>query len=120
MKPLVYLISPFTKGDQFSNARFQMQMFLRLQNDGIVLPFSPLAMCAVQLVEPKTWQWWMRYDLAMLARCDAAFVCAEDPARLWNSEGALTECRMCVETNKPRFEKIEDLYAWAEKWRVLP
>jgi hypothetical protein len=117
MKPLVYLISPFTRGDQFANARFQMQMFLRLQNDGIVLPFAPLAMCAVQLVEPQTWQWWMDYDLAMLARCDAAFVCAEKPDELWESEGARTEWKFCAETNKPRFGKIEELYAWTEEWK---
>jgi hypothetical protein len=111
------MISPFTKGDQFANARYQMQMFLRLQNDGIVLPFAPLAMCAVQLVTPQNHAWWMRYCLDMLRLSDAAFVCAESFDALYKSEGAQTECKLCIDTSKPSWDNTEELYAWAEEWK---
>jgi hypothetical protein len=116
-KPLVYLISPFTKGDQFGNARYQMQMFLRLQNDGIVLPFAPLAMCAVQLVEPQTWQWWMDYDLAMLERYDACLRMNADYPSLGysvvESAGADNEVAAFRKMGKPVFYSLDACYAWA-------
>jgi hypothetical protein len=67
-RPLVYIASPYAKGDQIRNVRASLDVFNRLLEDGVVIPVAPLLAC---LVHPRSVEEWMAYDLALLARCDA-------------------------------------------------
>src|SRR5690606_24344559 len=42
LRPLVYIASPYTKGDPCVNARFQSEVFDQMVSDGICLPYIPL------------------------------------------------------------------------------
>lgn len=70
-RPLVYIASPYAKGDQIRNVRASLDVFNRLLEDGVVIPVAPLLACLAHLVHPRSVEEWMAYDLALLARCDA-------------------------------------------------
>lgn len=70
-KPLVYIASPYTKGDPGINTRFQMHVFNRLILDDVVWPFAPLWSHYQHIMYPLDYDAWTKFDLAILERCDA-------------------------------------------------
>src|SRR5262245_34840547 len=70
-KPLVYVASPYTKGDQAINVNYQCRMFDAMMNDGIVIPIVPLWSHFQHTICPRHYQDWIDYDLAIISRCDA-------------------------------------------------
>lgn len=119
MKPLVYISSPFTKGDQILNARFQCQIFDRLVRDDIVTPIVPLWSAFQHIVIPREWEFWMKYDKEIILHCDAlvrlnATHTFPDGTHYVQSEsaGADEEVDWCHENNIPVFSSIASLYDW--------
>lgn len=70
-KPWVYIASPYTRGDQALNVRFQMRTWQELMNDEMVLPIAPLWSHFQHLVYPRPYQDWIDYDLELIERMDA-------------------------------------------------
>jgi hypothetical protein len=117
-KPVVYIASPYTKGDVGINTRFQMETFDELMNDGKVWPVAPLWSHFQHVFAPRPYQDWIQYDLALIARYDA---CLRLDARhepsgyvMKESTGADGEVRTFLAQHKPVFFTKEDLYLWVE------
>lgn len=80
IKPVVYIASPYTKGDPAINAHFQCKMFDELLTEGKVWPFAPLWTHFQHTVFPRPYQDWTSYDNALLPRFDACLrIAAELP-----------------------------------------
>lgn len=118
-KPIVYIASPYTKGDVAINTRFQMQVFDELMNDGVVWPVVPLWSHFQHILFPRHYQDWIDYDLALLHLYDACLrlnaTCPSLPTYLQSdSSGADGEVKAFREMQKPVFFTKEELYFWAE------
>ena len=122
MKPVVYIASPYTKGDPAINTRFQCTVFDQLMEDGKVTPIAPLLSHFQHCVHPRPYQDWIDYDLELLdiigtsdtpsavLRLDATF-----PAIGYHqaeSSGADNEVHHMANLGRPVFFSIEDLYDW--------
>jgi hypothetical protein len=116
MKPLVYIASPYTKGDPAINTHFQAKVFDELMNDGVVIPFVPLVSHFLHLISPRPYQDWIEYDLALIPRCDACLrldaVHVPLGYKETRSSGADGEVAECQRLGKPVFYNKQDLYAW--------
>jgi hypothetical protein len=116
MKPVVYIASPYTKGDPAINTHFQMRVFTELMNDGVVWPFIPLVSHFIHSAFPRDYRDWIDYDLALIDRMDACLrldaVHKPLDYRVAESTGADGEVARFVELGKPVFYDKEALYAW--------
>ena len=116
-KPVVYLASPYTKGDPAINTHFQCKMFDQMMNDGIVWPFVPLWSHFQHVVFPRNYKDWIAYDLAILERFDACLrLDAELPSlsyKVTESSGADGEVARFEALGRPVFYSLKDLYDWA-------
>lgn len=119
MKPIIYIASPYTRGDSCINAHFQYKVFDQMMNDGKVWPFIPLLSHFQHTVCPRPYQDWIDYDLALLDRFDGclrlnAEVKLPDGTTYTESEssGADGEVRKFLEMDKPVFYRIDKLYEW--------
>lgn len=125
-KPVVYIASPFTKGDQIVNARCSILMMQRMIQDGIVTPLSPLSNSVMaHLLSPLTPGQWYDYDLELMNRCDACLRIAAVDIGLaytqWDSVGADREEAYANTLGIPAFRDIHELYSWAEHvYRPVP
>lgn len=79
--PLIYIASPYTKGDPCINARFQMHVFDRIIESRLAIPYAPLIAHYQHTVFPRPYNDWIDYGLAMLGRCDA--VLSLDATFIW-------------------------------------
>lgn len=116
MKPVVYISSPYTRGDQALNTRFQCAIFNQLMDDGLVWPVPPLWSHFQHIIFPRPYEDWMAYDLAILPRYDACLrLNAEFPELNYlvsESSGADREVAVFESLKKPVFYNIVDLYRW--------
>ena len=119
-KPVIYIASPYTRGDVAINTRAQMAAFNELMNDGIVWPFVPLWSHFQHILFPRRYQDWIDYDLALLPRFDA---CLRLDAtyegngvsyRQEESSGADGEVDAFTRLGRPVFYHKTDLYEWAD------
>lgn len=117
-RPVVYIASPYSKGDPAINTHFQCSVFDRLMNDGRVLPVAPLWSHFQHTLFPRRYEDWVSYDLALLARYDACLrLAAEVPAlgyAVSESSGADGEVKKFEEMGKPVFRSVEELYSWVD------
>lgn len=118
MKPVVYIASPYTKGDPAINTHFQCKVFDQMMTDGVVWPVVPLWTHFQHLVFPRKYQDWIDYDLAMLERYDACVRLTAELSDLGysvvESSGADGEVAAFLQMSKPIFYSLEDCYAWAK------
>ena len=70
-KPLVYIASPYTKGDPIINLRSSLDIFDRCLNDSLVTPIAPLLSVLSHLTHPRDYRDWMNLDFEMINHCDA-------------------------------------------------
>ena len=120
-KPVVYIASPYTKGDVAVNTRFQMELVHAMMDGGLVIPIAPLLSHFLHLFQPRPYQDWIDYDLELLHVVDA---CVRLPAvypamdyKVTESSGADNEVKRCIELGKPVFYDVADLHVWAsEVW----
>jgi hypothetical protein len=117
-KPIVYIASPYTKGDVAMNVHFQCLIFDQLLTDGRVLPIAPLWSQFQHLLFPRNYEDWIRYDLGLLRLYDCCLRLRADIPRLsyeqFESKGADGEVNQFIQMGKPVFTSIEDLYSWLD------
>lgn len=112
---LVYISSPFTQGDTLLNVRCSIDAFNTLLDSGECVPISPLSMTSMaHVVQPRSYDAWMDYDLALLSRCDAVLVIDAVYGDYVQSEskGVAIEEAFASERNIPTFYSLEQLEAW--------
>jgi hypothetical protein len=116
-KPVVYIASPYTKGDVAINVRFQMQVVSELMDRNLVVPIAPLLSHFLHLHHPRPYQDWIDYDLELLNVVDACLrLNATHPPMEYamsESAGADNEVKRCKELGKPVFEYVQALHVWA-------
>jgi hypothetical protein len=115
-KPVVYVMSPYTKGDQAINTHFQMSVFNELLDDGIVTPIIPLTSHFLHIFHPRKYQDWINYDLELIDVCHAGLRLNAEHENMnyliKESSGADgEEARFSVQ-GKPVFYNKADLYRW--------
>jgi hypothetical protein len=117
-RPVVYISSPYTKGDPAINTHFQCKIFDQMMNDGIVWPVAPLWAHFQHTIFPRPYQDWFAYDMALIPRYDACLrLNAEDPQLNYiqtQSAGADKEVAEFRRLGKPVFYSLDDLYKWAK------
>lgn len=115
-RPVVYIASPYTKGDPAINTYFQCEVFDQLMNDGLVWPVAPLWSHFQHTVKPRPYQDWTAYDLALIPRYDACLRLSAVHQRMeyiqTESSGADKEVATFLSLGKPVFMSIESLYVW--------
>jgi len=117
-KQIVYIASPYTKGEVSINTHFQCMIFDQLLTDGKVWPVAPLWSHFQHTVFPRPYKDWIAYDQALLPLYDA---CLRLTARLerlgyeqHDSAGADGEVEIFKQLGKPVFTNIRDLYVWVD------
>lgn len=117
-KPIVYIASPYTKGDVAINAHFQCKIFDQLLSDGRVLPVAPLWSHFQHVLFPRPYEDWIRYDQEMLHIYDCCLrLSAQLPALSYcqmESSGADAEVEAFKKMDKPVFYSVSDLYKWLD------
>jgi hypothetical protein len=118
-KPIVYIASPYTKGDVAINTHFQCKIFDRLLTDGLVIPVAPLWSHFQHLLFPRPYKDWIQYDLSLLHLYNA---CLRLPASMEaiqyiqaESSGADGEVKAFENMGRPVFYSIEDLNTWVKR-----
>lgn len=118
-KPVVYIASPYSKGDPAMNANFQCRIFDQLLTDGHVLPVAPLWSHFQHILFPRRYEDWIAYDQAMLRLYDCCLRLAADIPQLDyrqnESSGADAEVKTFEDQGKPVFYSISELYDWAKE-----
>jgi len=66
---VVYISSPYTKGDQALNVRKQMVTTDELMDKGFCT-ITPLYTHFQHMFSPRDYEDWMRIDLELIRRCD--------------------------------------------------
>lgn len=111
MKPLVYLAGPYT-ADPVANTRRAIFAARDLWATGKVAVVVPHLSLVADLVAPMTRDDWYRFDLDIVARCDAVY-------RLdGESPGADAEVAFAEERGIPVFRAKWELVAWAGEWEA--
>ena len=122
MKPLVYIASPYTKGDPAMNVRSQMDLFDKLLTDGVVAPYAPLWSHFQHIHKPRPYDDWLNYDLeVIIPLCNALLrvpaVVRDRPGMFYvqrESKGADREVERAQELGIKTFNDILVLYEWAK------
>lgn len=116
MKPIIYIASPYTKGDPCINTYCQMQMFNRLLDDGLVTPYIPLLSHYLHTHHPRPYHDWINYDMEMLRAMDGCLrisaLYAPMNYAVRESSGADNEVKWFEDNGKPVFYGVNDLYRW--------
>ena len=122
-KPVIYIASPYTKGDVAINTHFQCKIFDLLLSDGKVLPISPLWSHFQHTIFPRPYTDWIKYDNSLLHLYDACLrLTAELPCinyKQYESAGADAEAKSFEAMGKPVFCSIIDIYAWVDANLVI-
>jgi hypothetical protein len=117
-KPIIYIASPYTRGDVAMNTHFQCKIFNQMLDDGKAWPVAPLWSHFQHTIFPRPYQDWIKYDQAMLHLYDA---CVRLTAKVEQagyeqseSKGADGEVDTFKKLNKPVFTSLEELYRWID------
>lgn len=114
-KPLVYIAGPYSHPDPVENTATAIGWGNQLLFDGYVTPLVPHLTMTWHLLYPHPIETWYRYDLELLARCDALL-------RLSGaSTGADAEVEAAKDMGLPvfrtaAFEPLDELYRWARSY----
>lgn len=104
MKTVVYIASPYTKGDVAVNVRKSFEAADTLAMLGY-LPFPPLFSHFWHFVFPHPYQFWTELDFEWILHCDCIL---RLPGK---SKGADEEVGFAAMHNIPVYHSIEDLTA---------
>jgi hypothetical protein len=114
-KPWIYIASPYAKGDQAINVRFQMKTFDRLLNLDCI-PIAPLWTHFQHLFAPRKAESWYAYDNAIIMKCDACvrLTATEEVVDYTQNEstGADAEVKLFEQLKRPVFYNMADLEEW--------
>lgn len=120
-KPIIYVASPYTKGDPCINTHFQIKIFNQLLDDNLVVPVIPLTSHFLHTVHPRPYKDWIQYDLDILRVMDGCLRLTSEHKEMnyevSESSGADGEVEHCKKLGKPVFYSIEELYKWCKNER---
>lgn len=123
-RPIVYIASPYTKGDVAMNTHFQCMVFNRLMDDGRVIPVAPLWSHFQHTIFPRPYEDWVAYDQSLLHLYDCCLrLTASNPAVGYvqhESTGADAEVEAFKKYGRPIFYSIESLLEWVETPEAAP
>lgn len=102
----IYVSGPLTRGDVLGHVRDAILAGLALR-DGHCVPIIPHLFALAELVAPRSYDYWLEWDLALLARCDA-LLRLPGPSR-----GADIEVLHARELGIPVFHSLAGAIAWA-------
>jgi hypothetical protein len=102
MKKMVYIASPYTKGDVARNVRDSFFIADRLVELGY-LPFPPLFSHFWHFLIPHSYKFWMELDLEWILRSDCVLRMPGD------SNGADMEVEFALQNNIPVYLSIDEL-----------
>jgi hypothetical protein len=118
-RSIVYIASPYSKGDPAINTHFQCKIFNQMLNDGRVWPVVPLWTHFQHTVFPRSYKDWIEYDQALLHLYDACLRLDIDIPELdyshSESSGADAEVETFKSLGKTVFFSIHELYSWADE-----
>jgi hypothetical protein len=120
-KPIVYIASPYTRGDVAMNTHFQCKVFNQMLDDGKAWPVAPLWSHFQHTIFPRPYKDWIAYDQALLHLYDACvrLTANVEEAKYTQHEstGADGEVATFRRLGKPVFTSLGDLYRWInEEW----
>ena len=107
-RPLVYVAAPY-RSDPVQNTRQAILFADRMQRVGGITCIVPHLNLGWDLVQPHEANYWLEYDFALLARCDALFRLPGE------SPGADDEVRFAGERGIPVFYRETTLLVWARR-----
>ena len=96
---MIYIASPYTKGDTADNVRVQMDAFHQLAKAGFC-SYAPLISHYQQIYRPLDYETWLSMDLEIVSRCDAVLRLPGD------SSGADREVEHAHQCGKPVYFSI--------------
>lgn len=101
MNRLIYIAGPYTHPDPVVNTRIAIDAWNKLIAAGNT-PIVPHVSMLLHLVYPKPIEFWYKYDIEIMKRCDAVL-------RLpGNSIGADAEVRAAKDIGLPVYEMTAD------------
>lgn len=112
---IVYLACPYTNGDACANVNRAVKIAEQVVNIGHT-PMLPILAHLWHLISPHDYEYWMKIDVALLAKADAVL-------RVYGySEGADKEVFIAHELNIPVFYNLESLkdHKWGDDAALLP
>jgi nucleoside 2-deoxyribosyltransferase len=114
-KPLVYIASPYTGGNQALNVRFQQRALVKLIESGFT-PYAPLLLHYVEMMDPQPYEFWLTTDLEMLLHADVVLALnAKDPQVDYmqiESSGRDREVKFARKNGIPVVTSFGELYEW--------
>jgi hypothetical protein len=113
-KPLIYIASPYTKGDVAINVRAQLETFELLSDLGCY-PVAPLWAHFQHLYWPHPYDFWVDYSLRIARTCDACFRRpAFGPKGYFEntSAGADAEVQLFRDLGRPVFYYFDEVREW--------
>ena len=112
-QPMVYLAGPFTHPDPLVNTRKMTRVaegILRLH----VTPVIPHLTLLWHLIRPRSQQFWLEYDLQLLARTD---VVLRIPGRSEGADVEVTQARhLRIPVLHPESARIQDCISAVRDW----
>ena len=104
---IIYVSAPFSIGDQFVNVRNACLAGDEIFKRGHI-PLVPHLTAFWHAITPRSWEEWLRIDMALLGRCDALL-------RLPGvSKGADAEEAEARRLQLPIFYDVEDIPSYLE------
>ena len=99
---VVYIASPYTKGDVAENVRRSILFAEQLRDFGY-LPYCPLWTHFWHFLSPHPYEYWTKMDLEWLHKCDCLVRIGGE------SYGADNEVRYMHDLGKPVYYSIQEL-----------
>lgn len=115
-RPLVYVAGPYSKPDPCMNTHHAIwvaEQIIKMTN-GEVSPVVPHLTHFWHTMEPHPYEFWLSYDLDLLARCDLVLRCHGA------SSGADAEVVKAMEWGIPVVFDVESVVEWNEGRKPKP
>jgi hypothetical protein len=109
-KPLVYVAAYYTANP--AHGMHEAVEAWRILLELGVTPFVPHVSFLLDAFDPRTPDFWYDYDMEILNRCDAMYVCADEKTA--DSFGVKQEIDYCAEHGIPVFYSYRDLQHWVD------
>jgi len=111
-RPLIYVAGYFS-ANPMHGTRNAFNHARALEDAGFTA-FVPHVSILADIIYPQTSDYWYAYDLALLARCDAMYVCPDEETL--RSTGVHNEILFCEERGIPVIYTLPTAEAWLRVW----
>ena len=104
----IYIAAPYTKPDPVENTHKVIHVANHLVQMGFI-PIVPHLSMLWHAITPKPYEFWLRYDLALLVKCDAVLRLSGE------SPGADAEVKEAIAMKKHIFYSLQEVVLWQQK-----